>query len=108
MKKIQWIVNRAFVSSILLITALFVVPPTFGIADGSKVSFYEYVYGSPLKWLTVMTITDEKNNFTETFFAGNEGISIQWFNLIGSFVLIFIIVSLIFHLAKLLYIRKNA
>ncbi|EFR89169.1 conserved hypothetical protein [Listeria marthii FSL S4-120] len=55
-----------------------------------------------------MTITDEKNNFTETFFTGNEGISIQWFNLIGSFVLIFIIVSIIFHLAKLLYIRKNA
>lgn len=108
MKKIQWIVNRAFVSSLLLITALFVVPPIFGIADGSVVSFYEYVYGAPLKWLTVMTITEEKNKFTETFFTGNEGISIQWFNLIGSFVLIFIIVSLIFHLAKLLHNRKNA
>ncbi|MBC2186173.1 hypothetical protein HCB28_08300 [Listeria sp. FSL L7-0253] len=107
MKKIQWIVNRAFVSSILLIIALFVVPPTFGIADGNKVNFYEYLYGAPLKWLTVMTTTDEKNNFTETFFTGNEGINIQWFNLIGSFVLIFIIVSLIFYLAKLLYIRKN-
>ncbi|MCD2247764.1 hypothetical protein LAX74_000725 [Listeria marthii] len=108
MKKIQWIVNRAFVASILLITALFVFPPTFGIADGSKVSFYEYLYGAPLKWLTVMTITDEKNDFTEMFFRENEGISIQWFNLIGSFVLIFIIVSLIFHLAKLLHNRKNA
>ena len=34
-----------FVSGVLLTVMLFIVPPTFGVSDGDKVSFYEYFYG---------------------------------------------------------------
>lgn len=73
MKKLQWLTNRLFATSILLITTLFIIPPTFAIADGSKVSFYEYIYGAPFRWLTVISTTDKKGAFTEMFFSGNEG-----------------------------------
>ncbi|EPP0902196.1 hypothetical protein [Enterococcus termitis] len=107
MKKVQVIVNRVFVSSILLIATLFIIPPTFGIADGDKVSFYEYLYGWPLKWLNVTSVTDKGNSFVETFFTGNEGISIKWVNLFGSFSLILVVVSIVFFFAKKLYKKKG-
>lgn len=49
MKKLKWLTNRLFATSILLITTLFIIPLTFAIADGSKGSFYEYIYGAPLR-----------------------------------------------------------
>lgn len=107
MKTIQMIVNRVFVSSILLISTLFIIPPTFGIADGNTVTFYEYLYGLPFRWLTVTSVTEIKNNFMDTFFMGNDGVSIQWLSLAGSFLLIFLVVSIIFFLVKKLYRRKK-
>lgn len=107
MKKIQWIINRMFVSGVLLTVMLFIVPPTFGVSDGDKVSFYEYFYGAPLKWLNVTSITDERSSFTGTFFMGNEGISINWFNLLGSFLIIFVIVSIVIFLVKKYYSKER-
>lgn len=49
MKKLKQLTNQLFTSTIFLITMLFIIPPTFAIADGSKVSFYEYIYGGPFK-----------------------------------------------------------
>ncbi|EFR86222.1 conserved hypothetical protein, partial [Listeria monocytogenes FSL F2-208] len=48
---------------------LFIIPPTVAIADGSKVSFYEYIYGAPLRWLTVISTTEKKGAFLEMFFS---------------------------------------
>ncbi|CUL24440.1 TPA: hypothetical protein RD867_001430 [Listeria monocytogenes] len=107
MKKLKWLTNRLFATSILLITTLFIIPLTFAIADGSKGSFYEYIYGAPLRWLTVISTTDKKGAFAEMFFSGNEGITIQWPNLIINFLLIFLAITIIFSLAKKLYDKKN-
>ncbi|MBC2137574.1 hypothetical protein [Listeria innocua] len=98
--KIQWIINRVFASTILLIVLLFIIPPVFGIADGDKVSFYEYLYGWPLRWLNVVSVTDKKSSFVGTFFTENEGVKIQWLNLLGSFLLIIVVVSIIFFFVK--------
>ncbi|EBF5204988.1 hypothetical protein FH000_15955, partial [Listeria monocytogenes] len=99
--------NRVFVSFILLISTLFIIPPAFGIADGNRVSFYEYLYGWPLRWLNVTSVTDKESSFVETFFTGNDGISIQWINLLGSFLLIFVVVSIVFFFAKKLYKKEE-
>ncbi|QDA75042.1 hypothetical protein EOT00_08745 [Listeria seeligeri] len=106
MKTIQLIVNRVFVSSILLISMLFFIPPAFGIADGINVTFYLYLYGFPFRWVTIASNTESKSNFMNTF-LGNDGVSIQLLNLIGSFLLIFLLVSIIFFLVKKLYRRKK-
>ncbi|HAA6185671.1 TPA_asm: hypothetical protein GGB19_11350 [Listeria monocytogenes] len=107
MKKLKWLTNRLFATSILLITTLFIISLTFAIADGSKGSFYEYIYGAPLRWLTVISTTDKKGGFAEMFFSGSEGITIQWPNLIINFLLIFLAITIIFSLAKKLYDKKN-
>ncbi|MBC2019037.1 hypothetical protein HCJ60_11950, partial [Listeria seeligeri] len=58
MKTIQLIVNRVFVSSILLISMLFFIPPAFGIADGINVTFYLYLYEFPFRWVTIASKTE--------------------------------------------------
>ncbi|EAD5401437.1 hypothetical protein AF927_10440 [Listeria monocytogenes] len=108
MKKLKQLTNRLFTSTILLITMLFIIPPTFAIADGSKVSFYEYIYGAPLRWLTVISPPEKKGTFLEMFFSENEGINIQWLNLIINFLLVFLVITIIFSLAKKFYNKKNA
>ncbi|OJG96600.1 hypothetical protein RV18_GL002106 [Enterococcus termitis] len=52
-------------------------------------------------------MTDKGNSFVETFFTGNEGISIKWVNLFGSFSLILVVVSIVFFFAKKLYKKKG-
>ncbi|EAD3477281.1 hypothetical protein EGI02_12405 [Listeria monocytogenes] len=108
MKKLKQLTNRLFTSTIFLITMLFIIPPTFAIADGSKVSFYEYIYGAPLRWLTVISPSEKKGTFLEMFFSENEGINIQWLNLIINFLLVFLVITIIFSLAKKFYNKKNA
>ncbi|EAC9052723.1 hypothetical protein KW11_10655 [Listeria monocytogenes] len=107
MKKLKQLTNRLFTSTILLITMLFIIPPTFAIADGSKVSFYEYIYGAPLRWLTVISTTEKKGAFLEMFFSENEGINIQWLNLIINFLLVFLVITIIFSLAKKFYNKRT-
>ncbi|ENI9089476.1 hypothetical protein ACY3D5_001522 [Listeria monocytogenes] len=107
MKKLKQLTNQLFTSTIFLITMLFIIPPTFAIADGSKASFYEYIYGAPLRWLTVISTTEKKGAFLEMFFSENEGINIQWLNLIISFLLVFLVITIIFSLAKKLYNKRT-
>ncbi|EBF5117208.1 hypothetical protein FHZ94_15490 [Listeria monocytogenes] len=107
MKKVQLTVNRVFVSFILLISTLFIISPVPGISDGNRVSFYEYLYGWPLRWLNVTSVTDKGRSFIKNFFTGNEGISIQWINLLGSFLFIFVVVSIIFFFAEKLYKKEE-
>lgn len=55
---------------------LFIIFLIFVIVDGSKVSFYEYIYGVFFRWLIVISMIDKKGVFMEMFFLGNEGIII--------------------------------
>ncbi|EAH3465241.1 hypothetical protein D5V48_00260, partial [Listeria monocytogenes] len=60
------------------------------------------------RWLTVISTTEKKGAFLEMFFSENEGINIQWLNLIINFLLVFLVITIIFSLAKKFYNKKNA
>ncbi|MBK2004288.1 hypothetical protein JI641_15020 [Listeria ivanovii subsp. londoniensis] len=107
MKIVQLIVNRVFVSSVVLICTLFIIPPVYGIADGNKVTYYEYLYGAPFRWLTVKSSIENNASFKNIFFSGNDGVSIDWSVLAGDFLLIFILVCIIFLISNKLKNRKQ-
>lgn len=102
MRKIQSIVNTLFLTCLLTPLTLIVFPMVYGVADGSKGPSYLYLFGGPLKWLTVSNGEDNKQGFVDAVFNGNTGITIQWTQLLCSFLIIFVILCVI-----VLIIKKN-
>ncbi|MBC2100644.1 hypothetical protein HCJ70_16450 [Listeria booriae] len=106
MRKIQSIINSLFLTFILTPLTLIVFPMVYGVADGSGGASYLYLFGGPLKWLTVSNDSDNKQGFTDAVFNGNTGITIQWAQLLCSFLIIFVVVHVIVLIIKKIISKK--
>lgn len=90
----------ALISCLVLLATLFVLPVSYGIADGNVETVYVYLFGAPFDFVAISASTDSIKGFYDAIVNGND-ISIIVINLLMNYIIIFLSVNGIF-----LFIKK--